>query len=802
MKYNYKFLPVNPNEVVQQDNYSSADKELLKEFQVNNNFDQVSDFIELHYYSLDGRLLNSVEDYTNIKSPQDSETAEDGRLSSIELGTVDDIVTHGYEAGDVYLYYNFLSDPYTENKSSISFFIEQISPDRTEIRLLTTELNDKEISEYTEVFKDRISESDFEGFYLNLKHNRFLLATNINFLAYEDFTSVVIKLYNPLPEDIGIKNKLTINEIVSDSVAYKVEAEAILAPVKKAYLKGPNFNIDEGRTSSSPTQYLNIDEVFNYPVTNSYYEVRSLFDEKGASLSIDNTDYSNFINFSSAEERLANFKYKLDLIQSYQVSKKSKENINSYSTSSTDYYDGLINSILSNFDHYDRYLYYESGSYSWPKTNSVRPFILDTSSATGSWYSTQTISASNYDSTNPNQLINSIPEFLREDSNNSKYVTFVHMVAQHFDNLWIYAQSVTDKYDSDNRLNKGISKDLIEDALKNFGLKLYNSNRSSQELFSMFTGESYSTGSESFVNEIITGSNDITSQENYRKQIYKRLYHNLPLLLKGKGTERGVRALLSTFGIPSLYSSGSHSGIHILQQGGSVSGSYNLGGLQYLSSSLGKIKLDNTGSIEGKTLSKYVSINIQDEKYSKDLNNVQIGYSPSDFLNNEYIIPSASSNNFDIDSILGDPDMAYSSSYVDLNKKAEEYLAPTFAAYATGSSQKDFTRILKYFDNILFKTVVDFLPGRVNTNTGIIIKPHLLERAKAKQVKPTHERHNEFSQSINTQTITGSTGATFGGRDQYTSSYTEFYITSGGLELLLCIVMNKQNTTVSFLVVS
>ena len=37
------------------------------------------------------------------------------------------------------------------------------------------------------------------------------------------------------------------------------------------------------------------------------------------------------------------------------------------------------------------------------------------------------------------------------------------MIGQHFDTLWLYAQSITDKYDADNRLDFGISKDLVEE---------------------------------------------------------------------------------------------------------------------------------------------------------------------------------------------------------------------------------------------------------------------------------------------------------------------------------------------------
>lgn len=785
--YNYIFNQIDVKSITSVDDYSSGDEQLINEFVINSSFDQSKNYIELHYYSLDGTLLRSADFYQNLKSPQDSGTANKGTLDSVVLGLEDDLRAGGYEYGEVYLVYNFLNDPYTDGVRKEPFFIEEIAPDRFEIRLLSRNLGNDKVLSYTNRFKERLAKSDSSEFKLNLGGNRFLLATNIDTLEYKDFTSVVIRLYNPLPEDINVKQILYISEEISDSVGFSAEAEIVPDEIKIPYLKGPNFNSEEGLEKNNPTQYYNIAELFSYPVTNSYYEVRSLFNEKGAEITIDHTDYSDFIHFSSAKERLDNFKYKLDLITLYQSESNARTNATSSAeaySGSKDYYEGLIGNILSNFDHYDRYLYYESSSFSWPKIGSSRPYLPDTGSNGLAWYVTQSISASVYDAENPHQLIHSIPEYLREDPNNEKYLLFIHMIGQHFDNLWIYAKNVTDKYDGDNRLNNGISRDLVENALQNFGIRLYNSNKSTQELFSMFTGETYNTGSESYVSEIISGSNTIESEDHYRKQVYKRIYHNLPYLLKSKGTERGLRALLSSFGIPSLYSSGSFSGLTVKQLGGTISGSYNFAEALYVTSSLGKIRIDNTGSFTtGSTLSKYVSIEKRDSKYSKDFNVVEVGFSPAEYLNN-YIIESASNDNFDIDSIIGDPRLAHSGSYVGLQAKAEEYLAPVIDLANQNSglayNLKDFTRILKFYDNTLFKTIKDFVPARANINTGIIVKPHLLERSKIKQVRGTFENHNEFSASISIGHYTGSSGASFGGNDQYSTSYTASLITSGG----------------------
>ena len=40
------------------------------------------------------------------------------------------------------------------------------------------------------------------------------------------------------------------------------------------------------------------------------------------------------------------------------------------------------------------------------------------------------------------------------------------------------------------------------------------------------------------------------SPQDISKEIWKRLYHNAPYLLKTKGTERGIKALMSCYGVP------------------------------------------------------------------------------------------------------------------------------------------------------------------------------------------------------------------------------------------------------------
>ena len=172
-----------------------------------------------------------------------------------------------------------------------------------------------------------------------------------------------------------------------------------------------------------------------------------------------------------------------------------------------------------------------------------------------SWITTQSISASNFDRNNLNALVKTIPEYIREDSSNKPYDLFISMMGQHFDNVYFYTKDVTNRFNGDNRLNFGLSKDLVAQALKDFGIKIYQNNFSSDDLYASYLGYNADgsiltpTGSEVIYN-YITASNENIPFNDLSKEVYKRLFHNLPYLLKKKGTIEGLRGLISCYGIP------------------------------------------------------------------------------------------------------------------------------------------------------------------------------------------------------------------------------------------------------------
>ena len=788
----YKLFQINP---VGLEQISEFDLKTIEKFSVNTNFTPFEDKVELHIYGTDNVILESIYDHKNFKFLQGSETIGLEGASEVSLDPIQDSIDLNYELGGVKLVYNFLDNLYSENQAGGEFFIEEISEDRTEVRLLSNQITEEDIVDYTEaIVEDLNSSSFFDDFRLNVKDNDLLIGINIKLQDFRGYKSVVVKLYEALPVKYQLKQLLTIDRIVSDSIGYEVDTTVTPDIVKPPTLKGPNFSIEESDSVSYPTSFLNSDELFSFPTNNTYRQVNSLFKEKGIELSFDYSNYSNFIQFSSAEERLRNFQYKLNLIESYQLNIDSSSLASSFTNTSgsTKYWTDKLNGIIQNFDHYDRHLYFNSSSTSWPKLAPyTKPYVnATTGSITGSFMTNMLLSASNYDTTNYSSLINTVPEYLREDPDSTKYSTFTHMLGQHFDNIWVYTKALSDKYDNDNRADYGISKDLVQETLKNFGVKIYNSFQSTEDLFNTFTGKLYSSGSTAFeqsgsniIASLVSASNNGSysvsgsqglinsdSLEDYKRDIHKRIYHNLPYLLKTKGTERGLKALIASFGVPTenniAHITGSDkqniTGLKVRMIGGANRNSNPYFGPSVnITSSIDRIRIDNTGSIvTGSTLSRYSSIMSRDYQYTDDIHTIEVGYAPTDAYNEKII--SASSTDFNIDDIIGDPRLAYSSSYSDL-------ISQSAVVNVTDRSHNygELVRYLKYYDNVLFKMIKDFVPARSNIDTGLIIKPHLLERNKIKQVEVSgHQKPNsgsviQLNQFIGNLTLTGSIDTAF-----------------------------------------
>lgn len=559
----YKETIINPIQAIQLggQTYNSSDTSLISSIDNQTYFDTSVDFVEYFIYDKNKEVIVSNYNYRNY-------TVTD---EGISLDPIRDLEQNAYTVGSYYTVYNFVKT-LLNSSATDNYYISEISTDRTEIRLSSTTIDPSLIIDgVTDLQVEIANTSYYKDFYLNLGNNQLFIANNIAIDSSDTQNpTILLKLYDPLPEDVLIKTQCWVVDKIADSVAYSLTLQKIIENLDdKVYLRSPNYNIPSAKTVNNSTEYQTLNTIYTSTSSSLTAQLKSLLEQKGAQLNIDYTDYNNFVYFSSAETRLENFAYKLQLIEEYTANSTlgTAALISPSISASKEVWEAKIQDIIYNFDDYEYFLYYSSGSHSWPKSNSTKPYqnISTTSSITTTWLTSQLQTASLHDQENSNALRNSIPSYLVEDTSNANYVLFMDMVGQHFDTLYTYTNALTEKYNSDNRADYGLSKDLIADALRDLGVKLYESNLTDLNLYNTYLGFSPSgdpsvyTGSELIDNIVIPtietspgvfNSSSLESLNSLTVETYKRLYHNLPYLLKKKGTVEGLSALINCFGIP------------------------------------------------------------------------------------------------------------------------------------------------------------------------------------------------------------------------------------------------------------
>ena len=556
--------------------YSEEDNTLISSSILDTAFTASTDYIE--YYAYD-------ENKTQVY-PDDNIKAVSLKSFTVEYGDTllqpdQDLADIGLNYGSYYSTYNFYRR-LLGSDITINYYIDEISADRTEIRLRSTAISiDTMVTSSNEFISQREATDYFVDFYLNFGNDTQCIANNIQVDEDDVEPSLLIKLYEPLPQQFSVKSSCWVVQEISTSQAYNVEFPI---PVYEdddfQFIQGPNYSIKAVSTTGESGQSFSYNTLIGSNLTSSFNQLENILNRKEVDISVDYTDYNNFVHFSSAKTRLENFFYKVGLIQSSSAAISASYGSITGATSGSTVVSSSVASLTSgirkieqNFDGYEYFLYYNSGSsLSYPKSSTTPPYILlgTGSAAVQTWITSSALSASNFDEQNPNYLYNAIPEYLRSDPNNTTYELFVDMVAQQYDNSWLYTKDISNRFNNDNRLDYGISKDLVADAIKDFGVKLYSNNFNTNDLYTAFLGITPSGSTFPFPDMIgktpggivmtpsgfeyvdteISASNDIVPLDDVNKRLYKRIYHNIPYLLKRKGTIGGIRALITSYGIP------------------------------------------------------------------------------------------------------------------------------------------------------------------------------------------------------------------------------------------------------------
>ena len=518
-----------------------------------NNFP--SDVVQLDIYNDQQYYFESI--------PSATEYSLDNNRAYVDVEK--ELVKQNYIAGDFEVNVRFIRN-YLGSALGEKLIIQEISRDRLEIRVLPTTL------ENTPEGAINLS-SFFSSPFFSLEKQSVLVSLYAFFTPTEQYGivdyvqdkftfptaphSIVFKLSEPLPLAKSVGDYLWIAQEVDAPTTEKV---LIIPPPDygdTVFIAGPNFDAVNKQGLGVSTEYQNWDELLSSNSRQLTRTVNSSSLVEGINLNIDYRDFDNFIKFGSAYERVKNFEYKVRLIENYYGISSSLAATNtsgSYYTQTqiTSTLDKIDN-IVGAFDGFERFMYFESSSYTssslgeyfdrtWPKSTTTKPYTLyPANSVTAqNWLQATLASASLFDDNNQSALRRLVPNHIQEDEN-AVVDSFIDLLGHYFDTQYQYVKQIPDTFDRQQKLTEGYAKDLVYAVAQNLGVDFSNG-QNFQNLWSYMLGLN---SSGSYDNALQLSGEDRT------REVWKRIINNLPYLLKTKGTERGVRALLNCYGIPS-----------------------------------------------------------------------------------------------------------------------------------------------------------------------------------------------------------------------------------------------------------
>lgn len=346
-----------------------------------------------------------------------------------------------------------------------------------------------------------------------------------------DPLTLLLKLKDELPDTVKVQTECWVSNI---SIAPFVVKAIVRNPAfgKTVKIGSANFTL-EAETIS----LYNVNESYTAnDLRNSSVEQQNIdINKKINELPVDYTNFSNFIVFSSATQRLANFKKKTSTWYMLSSSLVALDYNSSQYLSSGNLYpqyslergslEAQMSDIITSFDGYESYLF-KTGSYTYDAISAT--FV------SSSYVSEQDFTASLYDRTNRDSLLNNTPAHIILDEGNNDYLMFLNMIGHFFDNIYLYINNLPSEKSLENDPTKTFSKKMVDYMLDSFGWKIGNTD----ENLSMV--QTYTANVSSSMS-----ANDRT------QAIRTRILNTLPEIYKTKGTEDAIKLLLACYGIPS-----------------------------------------------------------------------------------------------------------------------------------------------------------------------------------------------------------------------------------------------------------
>ena len=550
---------------------------------------KTSDNILVHIYDL-------TENYLGSSHPSKLFKQSPGKSGEVTVKTKEILNTIGFTSAEFEVEIDYIrllvgNHPESENGA---LYIDSISTSRDELVLKAA----REVSDGSgQIVNDQISQ--FQVFANGTTAEKRAVSVNngiiitdegvidelfldfdfgrrfqvVNFFSETNESGIAeffVKLSSPLPQNIQELEQGYVYQKVRNSQITTIDLRNQTSKSNANTLRKPNYDVDLGKQIGNDGDFKTFNDLISTQGDTSDKILRDVLSGSfsGVPLNIDYSDYNEFVKYSSAHERLENFTYKMELVESYDSEIKVLQTAGG-ATGSTEVLADISNlgtkktNIVNKLTNYEKYLYFESSSYesssfgqkfnaSWPKQNSTKPHIpySVTSSQVINWLGNandqtgQYSSASLYDAVNGSGFLNNTPEHITSDPRNNIMLSFFNMYGQHFDLLFQYASHISKISDRSNSVDKGMAGELIYHVARNMGAELF-SGTTFDDIWDYEYGHNVSGSYQQ------TGELKSLPKKKVTQEILKRILNNLPLLYKGKGTEKSLRALINCYGIPT-----------------------------------------------------------------------------------------------------------------------------------------------------------------------------------------------------------------------------------------------------------
>jgi len=277
---------------------------------------------EVHIYTFNGDYIGSAYDNELILEHDSNSLLFDVR-QVFKLANID--------RGSYKIVFNLMSPLFGRagrgtDAESWPAFAREISPDRTEVKMTIKDASQGvALQQFREFTNDLTSIDLLNNLVVNFGSNQIYKILKIRF-DKNDQNVFYLKLYKEIDRSVENLSKAF---FALEPMDPYIDTVILTSKVQQSYtqhVKGPNFDMDVDDWDSQATVYQSWNDLLDTNAQTAQKIIDGVISGSGqATLNIDYSNYENFVFYSSAKERLENFHYKMELIESYSADINSVE---------------------------------------------------------------------------------------------------------------------------------------------------------------------------------------------------------------------------------------------------------------------------------------------------------------------------------------------------------------------------------------------------------------------------------------------------------------------------------------------